>query len=535
MKHSRKTTLGWPRWVVCKPNAGRSVCAALPGSLTRAAASSMAQGLATAMRTPLALAREAKAPRRNPAADHRTLVHAGYAQAAQFHLFSGRGAPLADLYVGKAWAMEVARLFADHYGEPTRLVTHQSWQKSVEHENAQAVRPKAAPRPSAGKNRRNPKALAAGTRVSAVVYGERREGVVLEQKSPGVVWVRWDGSPRRAWMHADSLKTIKVRRNPETPVRVGTIWTRLEYPQHLAIVRSLEGTGADAMVNADVITYGGKVMGHTRDTLSGWRARWEPQDAWQGRKLYGDGSSGDKRGRRRNPSTPPAKGQVWRTRAGDNVRVQSVNGITVHYLNTSTGNRDSSTVDEFIATHRAPAQRTNPKRRARRNPAGLDWNAVEEIVSLHYGDPRPATAWERKTLTAQRLSDPRDAAYQVAAWRHAGQSKPPAVNPRTRRAARRNPADAQLAKAKNTFEMWHEFPAKKLERVRVANKTMPKYLVRLGEVRRIDYDSNKWEGKSVTYTHTTKRPRPILATDPDARQLYLVGGKMRPTADGLVN
>lgn len=104
------------------------------------------------------------------------------------------------------------------------------------------------------------------------------------------------------------------------------------------------------------------------------------------------------------------------------------------------------------------------------------------------------------------------------------------ANPRRRRGH-----DDELERAKGTFQMWHEFPVDRLERVKVPNKTMPRYLVKLGEVRRIDYDSNKWEGRKVSYTHTTKRPRPVLATDPDARQLYLVGGKMRPTADGLVN
>ena len=94
---------------------------------------------------------------------------------------------------------------------------------------------------------------------------------------------------------------------------------------------------------------------------------------------------------------------------------------------------------------------------------------------------------------------------------------------------------AELERAMRTFEMWHEFPAEKLTPITVHSRQMPRHLVALGKVRRIDYDSSKWEGRVVTYTHSTKRPYPTLATDPEARTLYLVGGKMKPTADGLVN
>lgn len=94
---------------------------------------------------------------------------------------------------------------------------------------------------------------------------------------------------------------------------------------------------------------------------------------------------------------------------------------------------------------------------------------------------------------------------------------------------------AELERAMETFEMWHEFPAEQLTRVKVHSRKMPGHLVQLGKVRRIDYDSSKWEGRLVTYTHKTKRPYPTLATDPEAKTVYLVGGNMKVTADGLVN
>lgn len=88
-----------------------------------------------------------------------------------------------------------------------------------------------------------------------------------------------------------------------------------------------------------------------------------------------------------------------------------------------------------------------------------------------------------------------------------------------------------------TFEMWHEFPPSKgVKRIKVPYTTWPKHMVKLGEVVRIDYKSNKWvSGKNRTYTHATKHPRPILVTDPDALAVSLIGGAMRATADGLVN
>ncbi len=95
--------------------------------------------------------------------------------------------------------------------------------------------------------------------------------------------------------------------------------------------------------------------------------------------------------------------------------------------------------------------------------------------------------------------------------------------------------DGELERAERTFRMWHEFDAKTIKPVKLPRQTLPKYGVKLGEIVTIDYVSDKWEGKPVTYTHDTKRPRPQLVTDPDGEMLFIVGGKMKPTADGLVN
>jgi len=107
---------------------------------------------------------------------------------------------------------------------------------------------------------------------------------------------------------------------------------------------------------------------------------------------------------------------------------------------------------------------------------------------------------------------------------------------RTTNRRRPNPRPfGERDRAERMFETWHEFGSKGVKRVRVPSRTLPKYGVKLGEIVTLDYVSDKWEGKPVTYTHDTKRPRPWLVSDPDGQQLFIVGGRMKPTADGLVN
>lgn len=47
-----------------------------------------------------------------------------------------------------------------------------------------------------------------GQRVSAIIWGVRREGTVTQHTS-SIVWVRWDGSELSAWQHPDSLSVIE--------------------------------------------------------------------------------------------------------------------------------------------------------------------------------------------------------------------------------------------------------------------------------------------------------------------------------------
>ena len=109
--------------------------------------------------------------------------------------------------------------------------------------------------------------------------------------------------------------------------------------------------------------------------------------------------------------------------------------------------------------------------------------------------------------------------------------------PRTVRGAKRkrNPRGSEYARAVKTFQMWHEFDPHRVTRIKGPDRMIPRTLVKLGDIRSIDYISDKYEGRPVTYTHKTDRPRPVLATDPDGRNLHIVGGKVKITADGLIH
>lgn len=105
-----------------------------------------------------------------------------------------------------------------------------------------------------------------------------------------------------------------------------------------------------------------------------------------------------------------------------------------------------------------------------------------------------------------------------------------------------NPRGSERARAVKTYRKWHEFDAHKVTMVPGPPRVLPKTMVRLGEVRGIVYDSDKYAGgpdnprsEVITYEHETKRPRPLLVTDPDGRHVHIIGGKMKVTADGLVN
>lgn len=100
----------------------------------------------------------------------------------------------------------------------------------------------------------------------------------------------------------------------------------------------------------------------------------------------------------------------------------------------------------------------------------------------------------------------------------------------------------ELARAHKTFKMWHEFDSSKMVKMHGPDPMIPKTLVGLGRLHSVVYESDKYaggpdnpKGERLLYEHEFKSPRPMLATDPDGRNLHIVGGRVKVTRNGLVN
>jgi len=145
-----------------------------------------------------------------------------------------------------------------------------------------------------------------------------------------------------------------------------------------------------------------------------------------------------------------------------------------------------------------------------------------ETVALGYGEATGTDPWAANRR--RRFSNP---------LRHNG----PLKNARTVRGAsdKRNPRGSERERAVRTFKLWHEFAPHRVTRMKGPDRLIPRTLVKLGDIRSIDYISDKYERRPVTYTHKTDRPRPVLATDPDGQNLHIIGGRVKITGDGLIH
>lgn len=102
-----------------------------------------------------------------------------------------------------------------------------------------------------------------------------------------------------------------------------------------------------------------------------------------------------------------------------------------------------------------------------------------------------------------------------------------------------NPRGADSARARKVAEMWHEAKPTSARRMK-APERVPAELAGLGALRSVVYESDKYagspdnpKGKQQLYKHSFKKPYPWLASDGES--LFVVGGKVKVTADGLVN
>ena len=86
--------------------------------------------------------------------------------------------------------------------------------------------------------------------------------------------------------------------------------------------------------------------------------------------------------------------------------------------------------------------------------------------------------------------------------------------------------------ARQLFERFHSFRPPQVLR-RPCRRLIPKVLVKLGHLRGLIYSSDKEQcGRPRTFIHFMDTP-PLLASDSDGKQLYIVGGNYRVTARGI--
>jgi len=173
------------------------------------------------------------------------------------------------------------------------------------------------------------------------------------------------------------------------------------------------------------------------------------------------------------------------------------------------------------------------KRRAEAVTAGekarSDYECAEaqaKAIQPQGGDP-PSPDYRRLLARMRRSHAEADAQGSIAAELERADPATPdpfsVANPRER------------ARAEKTFRRWHEFGSSRVTRMKGPDRVIPKTLVKLGDLVKVVYRSPKYTGRQTLYEHTTKRPRPVLATDPDGRHVHIVGGAMKVTPDGLVN
>lgn len=104
------------------------------------------------------------------------------------------------------------------------------------------------------------------------------------------------------------------------------------------------------------------------------------------------------------------------------------------------------------------------------------------------------------------------------------------IRMRSRRSC--EPSEAKLEPARELFERFHSFAANRNFR-QSCRRVMPKVLVNLGELRGLIYRSDKEQcGRPRTFIHFMENP-PLLASDAEGKQLYIVGGNYRVTSRGI--
>jgi len=283
----------------------------------------------------------------------------------------------------------------------------------------------------------------------------------------------------------------------------------------------------------------------------------------------------------------PQVGQVWHGLTGDRCRIVAVSGKRITVLQLDSGQRVTSDLADFLARYRPP--RVMPRVNAKDNPsrtkaarakrtrllAGTSRKASRAAASGQFtkaGHYSRRSAYRRGRSAARGGSVPawenghranpggREAGRQLEAllkrartlwesgrkaeaqklYERAWEFATPHGNPRRHLKGRNNPRSPR-AGAVAMAKLWNDSPDYRPRTTKVKVPPRPRALAKLGDVVSLVYRSSKYagtpdnpSGKAQLHEHRTSRPHPVLAADPDGH-LHLVGGRMRPTADGLVN
>jgi hypothetical protein len=100
------------------------------------------------------------------------------------------------------------------------------------------------------------------------------------------------------------------------------------------------------------------------------------------------------------------------------------------------------------------------------------------------------------------------------------------------RTSPRGSANRRLAAAASLFRRYHRFKPSRIVS-QPCERTVPKVLVRLGELKALVYSSDRGRpGRPRSFVHFMEDP-PLLASDPQGRRLFIVGGSYRVTPLGI--
>lgn len=155
------------------------------------------------------------------------------------------------------------------------------------------------------------------------------------------------------------------------------------------------------------------------------------------------------------------------------------------------------------------------------------WTALE-VIRTEWAKHGKDTQASMRAFIENRVSkDARDEAARLGLRQY--KSKNPCPRP-----ARKNVSRKAIKRAAGLSQRFHGFRPRRLTAV---NVTWPKALVLLGHVVRLDYLSDKEDGKVRCYTHDFKQPVSVFASGSaktGQKNILLLHGNFSIVQEGIV-